>query len=354
MTITTTTTPTTHLEREIAEQPEVLRRLLAEQWPVVQGIAAAVRAFEPAFVCIAARGTSDNAARYAQYMLGIHLGLPVALAAPSIHTLYNAPPRLGRALVIGISQSGRAADVAQVLADARGQGALTLSITNDAESLVATSAAHHIPLMAGEEVSVAATKTYTAQLMTVAMLVAALAESGAMHAALRGTPDAVATTLRLSEGIAGWAERYRYMAQFVAIGRGYNYCTAFEINLKVKELCYLIGDGYSEADFLHGPIAMIQPGFPVIVVAPPGATRAPMAALLEKLHERQAEVLVIGAEDDQFPTARQRMHIPADIPEWLTPLLAVIPGQVFAMRLAMARGHEVDRPRGLSKVTVTR
>jgi glucosamine--fructose-6-phosphate aminotransferase (isomerizing) len=144
------------------------------------------------------------------------------------------------------------------------------------------------------------------------------------------------------------------MSHFVALGRGYNYCTAFEINLKVKELCYVIGDAYSEADFLHGPIAMIGPGFPAIVVAPKGATLPTMRALLDKLRERGAEALVISNDEAAFAGAQQVMRLPADAPEWITPLLAVLPGQVFAMRLAMARGHDIDRPRGLSKVTITR
>lgn len=348
---------TTHLEAEIAAQPGVLRGLLAAQSAHVAEIADAARAFDPAFVSIAARGTSDNAARYAQYLFGIHAGLPVALATPSVHTLYGAAPRLGRALVIGISQSGRAEDVAQVLSDARAQGALTLSITNDPDSRVAGAAAHHIPILAGDELSVAATKTYTAQLMAVAMLGAALADDAArpaMRAALEAVPDLVAETLRLSAEVAGWVERYRTMSHFVALGRGYNYCTAFEINLKVKELCYVIGDAYSEADFLHGPIAMIGPGFPAIVVAPKGATLPTMRALLDKLRERGAEALVISNDEAAFAGAQQVMRLPADAPEWITPLLAVLPGQVFAMRLAMARGHDIDRPRGLSKVTITR
>lgn len=343
-----------YLEQEIAEQPEVMRRLLEREWEHVQAIAEAIRQFRPTFVSIAARGTSDNAGRYAQYMLGIHARLPVALATPSVHTLYDTAPDLSRALVIGISQSGRAEDVAQVLSDARGQGGLTLSITNDAASLVADAAEHHIPIHAGEEVSVAATKTYTAQLMAVAMLVTALADSREMHSALQQAPDYVAETLKLSDSVHTWVERYRYMSQFVALGRGYNYCTAFEINLKVKELCYVIGDAYSEADFLHGPIAMIHPGFPVIVVAPTGKTLDAMSALLNKLNERQAETLVISNDEATLASARKTMRIPASMPEWLTPLVAIIPGQIFAMSLATAKGHEVDRPRGLTKVTVTR
>jgi len=342
----------TYLEQEIAEQPNVIARLLREESANVQAIARAVRDFDPAFVLIAARGTSDNAARYAQYTLGVHAGLTVGLAAPSIHTLYRAPPRMSRALVIGISQSGMSADVNQVLIDARAQGALTLSITNNPTSQLAQNAAHHIALHAGDEVSVAATKTYTAELTAVALFTATLADSAEMRESLDYLPDAARQTLSYSEPIRAWAERYRYMSYFAAIGRGYNYATAFEISLKVKELCYVIGHAYSEADFLHGPIAIIQSGFPVFVTAPRGRTANHMRDLLERLKSRDAEPLVISDDPDAFTHARQKMLLPA-LPEWLSPIVAIIPGQVFAMSLAIAKGHEVDKPRGLNKVTIT-
>ncbi|MBI5667856.1 MAG: SIS domain-containing protein [Chloroflexi bacterium] len=343
-----------YLEREINEQPEVLRRLLAEEWSNVSAIAQAIRHFQPTFVCIAARGTSDNAARYAQYTLGIHNRLPVALAAPSIHTLYEAPPDLSRALVIGISQSGQSQDVLRVVTDAQQQGALTVTITNDSASPMAQAAQHHLALLAGEEVSIAATKTYTAQLMAVAMLVAALADSDSLRAELQALPQHVSETLRQGEAIAHWAERYRYMTSFVAIGRGYNYCTAFEISLKIKELCYVTGSGYSEADFLHGPIAQVQPGFPVIVIAPTGKTLPVMLDFCPRLKERQAEAIAISDDDRVLAAARQQVRLPSGIPEWLSPLVAVVPGQMFAMYLAQAKDHELDRPRGLTKVTITR
>ncbi len=345
---------TTFLEREIAEQPEVLRRLLSEEWGAAQTVAAAIRRFQPALVYIAARGTSDNAARYGQYLIGIQTRLPVALATPSIHTLYESPPVLARALVIGISQSGQAEDVAQVVRDARQQGALTLTITNAPDSPLAQTGEYHIGLQAGQEISVAATKTYTAQLTAVAMLVAAMLQDATIDQALRALPEQVAETLHRCEPISGWAQRYRYMTQFVTVGRGYNYCTAFEITLKLQELCYIIGHGYSEADFLHGPIALVQPGFPVIVVAPSGRTLPSMRSFLTRVQERQAEILVISDDESLCAAGYLAMPIPASTPEWLTPVTAVIPGQVMAAHLAMAKGHAVDQPRGLSKVTVTR
>jgi glucosamine--fructose-6-phosphate aminotransferase (isomerizing) len=342
-----------HIEREIAEQPEVLKRLLSQEAGAARKIAQAIRQFDPAFVSIAARGTSDNAGRYAQYLLEIQAGLPVALATPSVHTLYEAPPKLARALVVGISQSGQSEDVRQVIEDARAQGALTVSITNDPASSMAQTAEYHLSLCAGEEVSVAATKTYTAELTAIAMLVTALVDRDELYEPLANLPERVAETLNLSESIQHWVERYRYMERFAAIGRGYNYSTAFEVSLKIKELCYIIGEEYSEADFRHGPIAVIQPGFPVIVVAPTGKVLPLLVDLLRKLRESQAECLVISNDAATHPYAQKVMRFPANMPEWLTPIAAVIPGQVFAMRLALARGHKVDQPRGLTKVTIT-
>lgn len=341
------------LEQEIAEQPDVLSRLLQAEVSTVQQIVKAIREFNPTFVCIAARGTSDNAARYGQYLLGIHAGLSTALATPSIHTLYEASPNLSHALVIGISQSGQAADVCRVLDDARKQGALTVSITNYPDSPMAKAAHHHITLHAGEEKSVAATKTYTAQLTAVAMLVAHLTENTELINGLGRVSAYVSETLKASEQISSWVERYRYISQFVSIGRGYNYCTAFEISLKVQELCYLTANGYSEADFLHGPIAMIQPGFPVMVLAPRGKTLSPIQSFLERLQGRQAESLVISNDQEALRMGRKAMPLPDDMPEWLTPIAAVVPGQIFAMQLAAARGNPLDKPQGLTKVTVT-
>lgn len=347
-----------YLDQEIAEQPVVLQRLLSEENATAQQIAAAIRDFDPAFICIAARGTSDNAARYAQYLFGVQARLPVALATPSLHTLYQTPPNFSRALVIGISQSGRGEDIRQVLADAREQGALTVGITNNPESPIAQTVDHHLPLLAGPELSVAATKTYTAQLAAIAMLVTALVDDDELRESLAHLPGYVAQTLteHIASPLTGplWVERYRYMDAFATIGRGYNYATAFEINLKIKELCYIAGESYSEADFRHGPIAVIDRGFPVIVTAPAGKTLPALIDLLGKLHDKGAELLVISNEEEAFVHAQHAMRLPADMPEWLTPIPAVVHGQVFAMRLALVKGHEVDRPRGLTKVTVTR
>ncbi len=342
------------LQQEIAEQPEVISRLLHQEAETVRKIVSAIREFNPTFVSIAARGTSDNAARYAQYLLGIHARLAVALATPSIHTLYGSAPNFSRALVIGISQSGEAPDVAQVVHDARAQGALTVCITNYPDSLMAQAAHFHLALRAGEEQSVAATKTYTAELTTIAMLVSELTGSPELREGLSHIPALARQTVAYSQSVMDWVERYRYIDQFVGIGRGYNYCTAIEVSLKVQELCTVPAHGYSEADFLHGPVAVVQPGFPVMVVAPTGKASPPIREFLARVRDRRAESLVISDDVQVLGGATKGMRLPANLPEWLSPIAAVIPGQVFAMGLAAAKGNPLDKPIGLTKVTRTR
>ena len=345
-------TQPSHLEREIQAQPDLIANLIEGQMAAVQSVARAIQEFDPTFVCIAARGTSDNAARYAKYLFGIQNRLPVMLAAPSLHTIYDAPPNLSRALVIGISQSGRAEDVRKVLQNAAEQGALTLAITNYDDSPLAQAANHHLALTVGEEISIAATKTYTAQLTLIALLSVALRQQQAAHiAALRQLPGWVQQALTLNADTA-WMARYRYMATFAAIGRGYNLATAIEISLKVKELAYIASEGYSEADFRHGPIAIVQPSFPVMLVAPSGPMLHHMADLSAKLAEREAEIIMISDDAEMLKRGTKQMQLPT-VPDWVSPIVAVVPGQIFAAQQAIIRGYSVDKPRGLSKVTVT-
>ena len=320
----------------------------------IRAIAAVIRDYNPAYIVIAARGTSDNAARYAQYLFGVRAGLVVSLATPSVHTLYDRAPTMRGALVIGISQSGASDDIRQVLTDANEEGALTLAITNDLDSPLAQIAAHHIDIHAGYERSVAATKTYTAELAAVAMLVATLVDDSQMRDELATVPPHMQQTLDTTlTDVPRWVQRYRYMAQYAVIGRGYNYATAFEISLKIKELCYITGEQYSEADFRHGPMALIEAGYPVMMVMPEGIVYPRQLDLLRQLHEREAETLVISNQPDAQQYATQFMRLLAGVPEWVSPMVGVIPGQVFAMELARARGLSLDKPRGLKKVTMT-
>ena len=343
-----------HLFREIHEQPEVLSRLLERERTSIQQLAATIRRRAVTHVVIAARGTSDNAGRYAKYLLGAANGLVVALATPSLFTIYQQPPRFRDALVLAISQSGKSPDIVAVLAEARRQGAPTAAITNVADSDLAREADHVIDLHAGVERSIAATKTYTSELAAIAALSASLVDGTEMWQALEGIPGVVAATLSMDDEIARIAQRYRYMRDCVVIGRGYNYATAFELALKLKELTYTIAEPYSSADFLHGPLALIEHGFPAILIAPSGAMLPEMRRFIRTLKQKQAEVVVISDDRQTLAAADTPLALPQAVPEWLSPISAIIPGQLLALYLAHARRYDPDHPRGLRKVTQTR
>lgn len=342
----------TNLYREIHEQPAVLARLLVEERETAAALAAEIQRRGVDHVVIAARGTSDNAARYAQYLLGAHNGLSVGLATPSLFSIYQQPPRFGNALVMGISQSGKSPDIVSVLAEAQRQGALTAAITNFPQSDLGRASDFVLKLHAGEEKSVAATKTYTTSLAAIALLSAVLSGDDARLAALDQIPGVAAQALALP-GIDRVAERYRYMSACVAIGRGFNYCTAFELALKLKELTYTVVEPYSSADFLHGPLALLSDGFPMVVVAPSGRMLPEIRSFMATAKERAAELVVISDDAEALGMARVPLALPAGVPEWLSPLVAILPGQLFAMHLAHTRDYDPDRPRALRKVTET-
>ncbi|MEA3345301.1 MAG: SIS domain-containing protein [Chloroflexota bacterium] len=342
------------LSKEIHEQPQVLTRLLDEQTETAAQIASAIRARDVHYAVFAARGTSDNAARYAKYLFGALVELPVALATPSLFSIYHTPPQLHDALVLGVSQSGQSPDVVSVVEEGRRQGALAIAVTNTSDSPLAQAAELVLPLEAGEEKAVAATKTYTAQLAALALLAVQLASDDERLAALRRMPKAVEQTLALEESIAQAAQRYAYATECIVLGRGYNYATAFEIALKLKELTYIIAEPYSPADFRHGPVALIEHGFPVVVVAPQGAVYPDILDLTHELADREAELIVISGQEEPLQLARTPLRLPADLPEWLSPFTCVVPGQLLALYTTLAKGYEPDHPRGLTKVTETR
>jgi glucosamine--fructose-6-phosphate aminotransferase (isomerizing) len=343
-----------HLFQEIYEQPKVLNQVLERESTVIGHLAEVIKQRQITHVVIAARGTSDNAARYAQYLLGSLNGLMVALAAPSLFSIYKQPPRFGNALVLGISQSGKSPDIVAVLAEARRQGVLTAAITNFTDSDLGQEADYVIDLHAGVEYSIAATKTYTSELAAIALLSASLTEDTQMLAALAQMPDTVAHTLPMEREIAQIVQRYRYMRDCVVIGRGYNYATAFELALKLKELTYTIAEPYSSADFMHGPLALIEYGFPAIVIAPTGVMLPETQNFIRTLKQREAEVIAISDDPKTLSLARVPLKLPHKVPEWLSPLTAIIPGQLFAMHLAHVRDYDPDHPRGLRKVTETK
>jgi len=345
-----------NLYDEILQQPEVITRLIREEERAVASIAAELRNRAIRYILIAARGTSDNAATYGKYLFGTFgLRLPVALAAPSLNTLYGTPPRTGPdALVIGISQSGESPDIVAVVDEARRQGASTLAVTNELVSPLAHASEFAIPCHAGTELSIAASKTYTAQLTALALLAAHWSGDTERQAELHKVPAAMSRTLELAGSVRQAATRYRYMETCLALGRGYNYATAFEIALKMKELSYLLIEAYSSADFMHGPIAVIERGFPAILVAPSGKVYPDMLAMARSLCERGAELIVISDRKEVLDLATTPLPLPVCVPEWLSPIVAIIPGQLLAHDLTLAKGYDPDHPRGLRKVTLTR
>jgi glucosamine--fructose-6-phosphate aminotransferase (isomerizing) len=337
---------------EIHEQPEVVDRLLFGQSAVIRDIAAAVNDRRPTWVVTVARGTSDNAARYAEFAFGWMLRLPVASADPSLHTLYGTPPRYTDALVIGISQSGASPDVVAVVAEAARQGCTTVAIANRPESPMAAAAAHVIDLGAGEERAVAATKTYTASLAAVAALATAIAGDRDRARELERVPGFLAGQLDLGGPVADVVSVAAGWSHGAVIGRGANYCTAFETALKVKELTGVAAEPYSPADFLHGPVAVSGPDYPVVAVAPRGATRDHTAEVLDEVRRRGASVVVVS-DDETLPEPGEPLLPLVTTPEWLSPIVAVVPGQLLAVGMAEARGVDADHPFGLSKVTRT-
>lgn len=342
------------LEREIREQPEALARLLDGVAADVAPIAAAVERRPPRYALIAARGTSDNAARYAQYLLGARLGLPVALAAPSLTSIYAEESRLRLAdgLVIGISQSGRSPDVVGVLQAARASGSLTVALTNAPGSPLADCADFVVPLRAGEERAVAATKTYTTSLAALAALTAGLAGAADDLAALRAMPAAVAAAVDLAFADVPALDEHADARHVLTLGRGVNLATAFEVALKVRELCAVVAEGFSPADLMHGPIAATASGTPVLVADLAAPARRSLEEAAQALEARGAAPAVI-TDRPELAGDRPVLRTPAGLPEWLTPLAAIVPGQVYALRQAALRGLDLDQPVGLTKVTTT-
>lgn len=345
---------TSVLHDEIAEQPGVIRQLLSEQGQSVARIAERIAAAQPRFAVIAARGTSDNAARYAQYIFGALNRLTVALATPSLYGLYDRAPKLDGAVVIGISQSGQSPDIVQVLIEAGRQGAPTVAITNDPQSPLARAADGVIALGAGVERSVAATKTYTAELAALAMLSAQLGNDAAAISDLLKLPEAIARSLDAESAARAAAQALAPASRCVTLGRGFNYATAFEVALKIKELTHLLAEPYSTADFKHGPIAMVEPDFPVITIAAGTTTRDELTQMRASLLERRAISIVLGDTANGPQPGEHFVPLPDGLPEWLSPIAAIVPGQLLAYHLAYARKLDPDKPRTISKVTLTK
>jgi glucosamine--fructose-6-phosphate aminotransferase (isomerizing) len=340
--------------KEIAEQPQALAKTIAEERAKINRLGVHLKARDIDLIVLVARGSSDNAALFGRYLLETTTGIPVSLAAPSVYTLYGAKLNLSRALVIGVSQSGEGEDINRVLENVRASGAYTIGITNEAASSMTNVVDETLLMHGGRERSVAATKTYTGQMMLFYMLAAALADKSANPArGYEAIPERAARALELQTEIAVLVERYVFMENCVVVGRGLQYGNSYELALKLMETCYVVAERFSSADFLHGPLAIVERHFPILLFAPPGATLAGVKELIERLSELHADTLVITEDGEVAAQASRSLRVPGRADEFLAPIPYIIPGQLFAALLAKAKGLNADMPRSLSKVTRT-
>jgi glucosamine--fructose-6-phosphate aminotransferase (isomerizing) len=350
---------------EIRQQPTAIERTLKAEWRRAEKLRRHFERNPVQFIILAARGTSDNAAQFGRYLLEITTGIPVSLAAPSVATLYRSPLKTQNCAVITVSQSGESTDTNIVLEQAKAAGAFTIGITNESESTLARLADECFLVRAGKEKSVAATKTYSGQLLSFYLLAYALGAPIELEA-LQRLPEMTAAALELEPQILVRAERYRFMRQAVCIGRGLNYSNALEFALKMMETCYVVAERFSSADLLHGPIAMLETSFPAFVFCPSGVTWDPMCELLKKLESIGSEVLILTDKSNKAAqTISGQTGAPLTIPaalaarrgklpeEVYTPIPYIIPAQLFAASLAEVKGLDADRPRTLNKVTQT-
>ena len=337
---------------EILDQPHSLRETLEAERDHAAEFRKFARRKGFRLIVLVARGTSDNAALFGRYLLELTTGIPVSLAAPSIHTLYKARLDLRDALVVGVSQSGEGTDINLVLKAARRSGAFTLGITNESRSAMASLVDELFLTRGGPQRAVPATKTYTSQLLMFYLLAAALGRGIALSA-VSEIPGRVEEALRLASQIRAHARHYRNLRHCAVVARGLNYANAYELSLKLMETCYVVAERFSSADFAHGPVALVERHFPVIVFMPQGRVFEDLRKLVLRLHKLRADTLLISSAGANLPPASRVITLPGSIPEIYTPIPYIVPGQLFAAALAEVKGLNPDEPRSLNIVTRT-
>jgi Glucosamine 6-phosphate synthetase, contains amidotransferase and phosphosugar isomerase domains len=340
--------------KEILEQPEVLKNCRKTNAELIKKVAEEIKSRDIRSVVIAARGTSDNAAIYGKYLFETLLGIPVVLAAPSVVTVYGGSLRLQNSLVIGISQSGKAGDAAEIIRAGNSCGAVTVTITNYVDSPLAGLSTYHLFCAAGDEKSVAATKTFTAQMYLLAMLATELAGKRELKEEFERVPENISKAFALADTVAETVQRYRFMKECFVLARGFNYPIALEAALKIQESSYIRAKAFATSDFYHGPMAMIEKDMPVIVFAPHGPSLADVTDMIKKLKESGADLLVVSDLDEICALGNCALRIPETESDCTSVFVNAAVAQMFACRLSLLKGLNPDEPRMLHKVTITR
>jgi glutamine---fructose-6-phosphate transaminase (isomerizing) len=341
------------MRTEIHEQPVAIEATLEAERAKIADLAARLRRGKAEYVLIVARGTSDNAALYGLYMFGAVTMKLAATAAPSLLTCYQTGIDLRKTFVLGVSQSGKATDVIEVLHAGKERGAITCALTNTSQSPICAAADHVLLTHAHEEKAVAATKTYTTALMVMHQLATLWAERDDLAEEARRVPGWIEQVLKLEDQIMDHAERFRFMETCHWLARGLNFCTAKEAALKMAECCYVVPSPFSTAEFMHGPIATTSPGFPCFIVNPQGKAYDSVSQVVDAIHAQGAEIIMLSNAPEMLKRGRVSLRLP-DLPEECSPVAAAVAGQLLALYIALEKGLDPDHPRGLQKVTLTR
>ena len=344
----------TKMYREIFQEPEKLAACFSNNVESMRQCMAEVKERTPACVVIAARGTSCNAGKYAKYLIETTLGIPVCIAAPSVLTKYNGKLNLSNALVIGISQSGAAEDVCSLLDRGNENGALTISITNTEDSLMATHAKYHFNCSAEKEESLAATKTFVTQMQLLTMMVGLWADDAELLKRMEDLPRVAETVLKMAPQLKEIANRWRFIQECFILARGLAYPVALECEIKLQETSSIHSQAFSVTNFTHGPVAMVSRRAPILLMACDAATDDNVAAMLQRVNNEGAETVVITNKPEIAAMAHDAILLPKEF-EGVTAVFAIATAiQLLACELSVTRGSSPDTPYGLTKVTVTK
>ena len=348
----TTPAPGATFLAETREQPQALQRLL-EQSSAYEDAARAALDRAPQIVRLVGHGSSDNAASYGVYAFGIEAGWTALRDSISLSVYYGAKVDLERSVVVALSQSGRTPDVVAYVERAAERGALTIAVTNEPASELARAADLTLPLAAGPENAIAASKTYVNQLAALRLLAGAIAGRTAevVDEIGRGAESIAEALPRFEDAVASVAGAFAYVGRMYVIGRGIEFATAREIALKLTETCRVAAEPLTSTDLAHGPIAALDPLFPVWTIASNDETLATIVEAARRARAAGATLVASGNAQSQIEGAAYRLPVPEAPSPLLSPLLSVVPGQLFAGALAAAKGLDSDHPEGLTKVT---